>query len=71
MENQHRSVPCFVRLIHSSAFYVCFERFVAVRLIVRYNAMFSTRRVLKFALGIWKVNIFLTARERAKIDKAQ
>ena len=47
------------------------ERFVAVRLSVSYNAMFSTRRVLKFALGIWTVNIFLTALERAKIDKAQ
>ena len=82
MENQHRSVPCFARLIYSSAFYVCFgvsfmtltavsyERFVAVRLRVRYNAMFSTKRVLKYALGIWTVNIFLTAMEWAKIDKA-
>lgn len=82
MENQHRSVPCFIRLIYSSAFYVCFgvsfmtltaisyERLVAVRLRVRYNTMFSTRRVLKYALGIWTVNIFLTALEWAKIDKA-
>ena len=82
MENQHRSVPCFARHIYNSAFYVCFgvsfmtltavsyERFVAVRLRVRYNAMFSTRRALKYALGIWTVNIFLTALEWAKIDKA-
>ena len=32
--------------------------------------MFSTRRALKYALGIWTVNIFLTAMEWAKIDKA-
>ena len=32
--------------------------------------MFSTRRALKYALGIWTVYIFLTAMEWAKIDKA-
>ena len=32
--------------------------------------MFSTRRALQYALGIWTVNIFLTAMEWAKIDKA-
>ena len=32
--------------------------------------MFSTRRALKYALGIWTVTIFLTAMEWAKIDKA-
>ena len=82
MENQHRSVPCFARIIYSSAFYICFgvsfmtlsavsyERFVAVRLRVRYKAIFSTRRVLKYVLGIWTVNVLLTALEWAKINQA-
>ena len=64
MENQHRSVPCFVMVIHGAAFYVCFgvsfmtlcavsyERFVAVRSRVRYNTFYSSRRVVKYMLGI-------------------
>ena len=53
MENQLRSVPCFVRVVYASVFYLCFgvsfmtlsavshERFVAVRLHTRYNEYFS------------------------------
>lgn len=71
MENQRRSVPCFVRIIYCAAFYVCFgvsfmtltavsyERFVAVRLGVRYNSLFSCSRVLKYMLGIWVLNVSL------------
>ncbi|XP_078353310.1 adenosine receptor A2b-like [Oculina patagonica] len=82
MENQHRSVPCFVRIIYAAAFYVCFgvsfmslsavsyERFVAVRLRVSYNTFFSSRRVLKYMLGIWTVNISLAALQWAKINQA-
>ncbi|XP_078352758.1 uncharacterized protein LOC144637563 [Oculina patagonica] len=81
VENQHRFVPCFVRLVYCAAFYVCFgvsfmtlstisyERLVAVRLRVRYNAYFSSSRVLKYtALGIWTVNISLAALQWAKIN---
>ena len=58
-ENQQRSVPCFGRIIYCAAFYICFgvsfmtlsavsyERFVAVRLRGRYNAIFLWRRVVK------------------------
>ena len=60
MENQHRSVPCFVRVVYSNAFYICcgvafmtlsavsYERLVAVRLRARYNKVFSGNRVRGF-----------------------
>ena len=79
MENQHRSVPCFARIVYNAAFCVCFgvsfmtlsavsyERFLAVRLRVRYNAFFSSKRVVKYMLGIWSVNILLAALQWAKI----
>ena len=72
MENQHRSAPCFVRLIYANAFYICcgvsfmtltavsYERFVAVRLLARYNNLFSSKRVLKYVVIIWVLNILLT-----------
>ena len=78
LENQHQSVPCFVRVVYHTAFYVCFgvsfmtlsavsyERFFAVRLRIRYNTFFSSKRVVKYMLGIWTVNIFLTALQWAK-----
>ncbi len=80
MENQYRSVPCFVRIVYATTFYVCFgvsfmtlsavsyERFVAVRLRVRYNSFFSSGRVLKYTIGIWTVNISLAALQWAKIN---
>ena len=82
LENQHQSVPCFVRIIYCGAFYVCFgvsfmslsavsyERFLAVRLRVRYNIFFSSRRVIKYMLCIWTVNILLAALQWAKINQA-
>ena len=81
MENQTRSVPCFVRIIYCAAFYICFgvsfmtltavsyERFVAVRLRVRYNNLFSYCRVLKYILGTWLLNVSLAAfRQWAKTN---
>ena len=82
MENQRRSVPCFVRIIYCTAFYVCFgvsfttlcavsyERFVAVRLRLSYNTFYSSRRVLKYMLGIWTLNILLASVQWAKINRA-
>ena len=82
MENQHRSVPCFVRIVYNSAFFVCFgvsfmtlsavsyERFVAVRLRVRYNGFFSSRRVVMYVLAIWTLSIFLTALRWTKMKQA-
>ena len=70
MENQHRSVPCLVRVIYFNAFYiccgvslsvVCYERLVAVRLWARYDDVFSGNRVLKFMTAIWVLNVALTS----------
>ena len=81
MENQLRSVPCFVITVYAAAFYVCFgvsfmtlsavsyERFVAVRLHTRYNEFFSSRRVVNYMLGIWLLNILLDALQWAKINQ--
>jgi len=81
MENQHRSVPCFVRVMYSNAFYICcgvsfmtlsavsYERLVAVRLRARYNNVFSGNRVLKFMAAIWVLNIALTSLQWAGINK--
>ena len=81
MENQRRSVPCFVMVIYGASFYVRFgvsfmtltavsyERFVAVRLRVRYSTLFSYSRVLKYMLGIWTLNILLAALQWAKINQ--
>lgn len=81
MENQHRSVPCFVRVMYSNAFYVCcgvsfmtlsavsYERLVAVRLRARYNDVFSGNRVLKFMAAIWVLNIALTTLQWVGINQ--
>ena len=78
MENQHRSVPCFVRIVYNGAFYICFgvsfitlsavsyERFVAVR----YHEVFSLKRVVTYMLGIWTLNIILAALPFAGIIEA-
>lgn len=81
MENQHRSVPCFVRVMYSNAFYICcgvsfmtlsavsYERLVAVRLRARYNNVFSGNRVLKFMAAIWVLNIALTSLQWVGINQ--
>ena len=81
MENQHRSVPCFVRIVYANAFYVCcgvsfmtlsavsYERFVAVRLRARYNDVFSSQRILKYTVAIWVLNVLLTSLQWAGIAK--
>ena len=78
MENQHRSVLCFIRVIFSNTFFVrcgvsfvtlssvTYERFVAVRLRARYNDVFTGKRVLKFIAAIWILNILSTSSRRAK-----
>ena len=49
---------------------VSYERFVAVRSRVRYNTFFSSRRVVKYMLSIWTLNILLAALQWAKINEA-
>ncbi|XP_022810003.1 histamine H2 receptor-like [Stylophora pistillata] len=81
LENQHQRVPCFVMVLYSVAFYICFgvscmtltavsfERFVAVRLPGRYITFFSPKRVAEYLMGIWTVNILLSALQWAKINQ--
>lgn len=81
MENQHRSVPCFVRIVYANAFYLCcgvsfmtlaavsYERFVAVRLQARYNDVFSSKRVFKYMAAIWLLNVILTSLQWAGINQ--
>ena len=81
MENQLRVVPCFVRVVYCDAFYICFgasfmalsavsyERFVAVRLPVRYNSFFSSRRGVRYITTIWLLNTLLAALQWTKIDE--
>ena len=80
LENQHRSVPCFIRIVYANAFYICcgvsymtltavsYERFVAVRLQARYNDVFSSKRILKYVAVIWVLNILLTSLQWAGIN---
>ena len=48
---------------------VSYERFVAVRLQARYNDVFSSKRVLKYMVAIWIVNIMLTSLQWAGINR--
>jgi len=69
-------------VIYGAAFCVCFEvsfmtlcaasyeRFVAIRLHLRYNTFLSSSRVLKYMVGIWTLNILLAALQWAKINQA-
>ena len=49
---------------------VSYERFVAVRLQVRYTDFFSSTRVVKYVLIIWTLNILLTALKWTAIESA-
>lgn len=73
LENQLRSVPCFVRVVYFNTLCLCYgvsfmnlaavsyERYVAVRLQgAKYNEVFSSKRVLKYMAAIWILNIILT-----------
>ena len=80
LENNHQSVPCFLMMLYSMSFYICYgisfttlsaisyERFIAVKLQVRYNEAVSAFRVHKFALGIWFLNIALNSLQWAHIN---
>ena len=81
MENQRRSVPCFIRIVYANAFFICcgvsfmtltavsYERLVAVRLQASYNAVFSSGRVLKYMAAIWILNLLLTSLQWVGISK--
>ena len=76
LENTNHFVPCGLRILYSESFWVCygisfltlsaisFERYSALRLDLRYKEVVVTsERVLKVVVGIWLLDIFLTALE--------
>ena len=81
LENQHQGVPCYAMVLYIVAFYICFgvscmtltaisfERFVAVRFPGIYTTFFSRKRIVEYVIGIWTVNILLSALQWAKINQ--
>ena len=73
LENAHGFVPCAVRMLYSTGFYVYYgvsfttlsavscERLFALIFHLRYYTYVRPRRVLKTAIFIWFVNILFTA----------
>ena len=73
LENAHGFVPCAVRMLYSTGFYVYFgvsfttlsavscERLLALIFHMRYYTYVRPGRVLKAAIFIWFVNILFTA----------
>lgn len=80
LENFNNFVPCSIRMIYSTGFYVCygvsfmtltaisFERFVALTLHLRYKAIVTTKRVLISVLLIWAIDLLLTGLQWAGIN---
>lgn len=79
-ENHLGYVNCAVRLLYSKGFYICygvsfmtlsaisFERYLALRLHLRYKGLVTANRVLLVALFIWLLNIALTFLQWARIN---
>ena len=80
-ENQYGYVNCAVRLLYANGFYICygvsfmslstisFERYLALRLHLRYKCLVTVRRVLIFVVFIWFLNVALTSLQWARIIK--
>ena len=74
-ENILHFVPCLFRVIYSESFWVCygvsfltlsaisFERYIALRLHLRYKELVTTQRVLKLVVSLWVLEITLTSLE--------
>ena len=81
-ENHDGFVPCVVRLIYSTSFYLCYgvsflvlgtisyERYLALALHLRYKAIVTKRRILSFTAFIWILNTFLTCLQFAGINSS-
>ena len=75
IENTNHFVPCGLGILYSESFWICygvsfltlsaisFERYTALRLHLRYKEVVTSERVLKVVVGIWLLDIFLTALE--------
>lgn len=80
-ENLYGYVNCAVRVLYANCFYICygvsfmtlsaisFERYLALRLHLRYEGLVTVKRVLLFAMFIWFLNIALTSLQWARINR--
>ena len=71
----HLVPPCLLRIVYSESFWVCYgvsfltlsaisiERYIALRLHLRYKELVTTERVLIVAMIIWVLDIALTFME--------
>lgn len=81
-ENRDHFVPCSVRIIYSTSFFICYgvsfltlnaiscERYLALGLHLRYKAIVTKRRILMLAAFIWILNTSLTCLQFAGINTA-
>ena len=72
LENIEHFVPCALRILYSESFWVCygvsfltlsaisFERYIALRLHLRYKKLVTSAGVLKAAVAMWILDILLT-----------
>ena len=79
-ENHHGYVNCAVRLLYAKGFYICygvsfmtlsvisFERYLALRLHLRYEGLVTVNRILFVAIFIWLLNVALTFLQWARIN---
>ena len=82
-ENTHRFVPCSVRLLYSTGFFICYgvslttlcaiscERYLALILPLKYTHLIRHSRVIKLVTFIWMVNVILTALQWAHNEIAR
>lgn len=80
-ENEYHFVSCPIRIIYSTSFYVCYgvsfmtlssiscERYIALKLHLRYKQLVTSRRVYKVVVLIWFVDIGLTALQWAGVNE--
>jgi len=73
IENSMHFVPCGFRVVYSESFWVCygvsfimlsaisFERYIALRLHLRYKNVVTTRCIIRATIFIWVVDIVLTS----------
>lgn len=71
-ENTHKFVPCSVRLLYSTGFFMCYgvslttlcaiscERYLALIFPLKYAHLIRHSRVMKLVIFIWMVNVILT-----------
>lgn len=82
-ENVHRFVPCSVRLLYSTGFFICYgvslttlcaiscERYLALIFPLKYMHLMRNSRIIKLVIFIWMVNVILTALQWAHNDIAR